>query len=180
MEVKYILSLFFEKIGEEDLTKVEQLSDAQSLKLSKALGILNFIYLQIRCDYLPLISQEQVASVDGKIEYSKLSERFKKLIRLEKDGKRIKAKTLPTHIETLEDGEMTIEYIYIPKALNLDDEIFDNRLSELEVLYGMLSQHYLDENVFDQASYYDTLFKEAMSRAKYKGREIKVKERAWV
>jgi len=179
MQVKDILRDCLKKLNRADFLENETPTEQETALLSRLLDCLNLVYQEIVTDYFPLSVVEEVQLNGSLFRYSELEHRLIKPIKLEKDGKNITFTAAPSGIYCGAVGTAAFTYCYLPEALDAGSEIDDYRLTSGLLSNGVLGEYYFLDSVFDMASAYDAKFRNDLSWAAAKGREIKIKARRW-
>ena len=188
MQVKEILKLVCTLLGKEELLGSQyfdengsELTDAQSGDLNKMLDCLNSVTEEIAIGYLPLLKQKEVTFVNGKILVSDIDNDILGIESIKTiSGKNLKYKYLKDEIVCLV-GRAIITYKIHPTALSLtsDAESFGNRLSARILAYGVASEYCYIEMLYDDATIWETRFKNALLYSSEKRGELNLKQRGW-
>lgn len=179
MTVKEILSECLVKMGKDDFIAREQSEEEQKLK-AELLAALNIAYRKLICDYMPLIEEEETEFTEGKCFVKNLSEKILYPIKVVVNGQKTAFKTYHDRIECDCSGRARVTYAYIPaNKLGEEDEVNDMRLTSGMLSDGALGQYYFANKTFDLAESFNFDFLRAATVAKYKGRELILKDRRW-
>lgn len=180
MLVKDILSKCLIKSGQEDFTANESYTEAQQAVAGKLLACINIAYREAAVEYLPLITEESVILRQGEADLTVLTKTLLYPLALrDSNGVKHVYRTYPSTLKSDFDGQAVLEYAYIPSEVGIDDEIVHMRLSVDILADGALAEYYFQNRVFDLASSHDEDFRNTISMLRYKGREIRTKERRW-
>lgn len=180
MELKKILKTCLAKMGEQDFVDKETLTEAEQDTLSRLVEAFNIAYTNAVAEYLPLITEDRVNVVDGKVDCTRLNKQLIYATKLyDKNGAKHRFRLMPTTIVTDFSGEATLEYAYAPDRVEIDGVVNDVRLTKEVLADGTLATYYFSLRSYDLSSAYYDDFSRALSKLKNKGREIVVKERRW-
>lgn len=183
MEIVNIIKsacVFLQKDELLDLTELggsTTSTTAQKKELSMILRCLNLVYNEIASDYIPLIKTEIKIPNNGEILFSTLSEKILDVKRIEdKYGLRVDYKLYPNRILTI-DGEVEITYSYEPDELasfSSNMESFSEKLTERVVAYGVAMEYSFISGLHDDASIWETRFKDGLLIAVRKKSEMRL------
>lgn len=167
-------SSFFETNG-GNLTQKEQ-SD-----LKKMLECLNFVIEEIASDYLPILKTKQVELNDGSMLLKDIDNNLQEIISIKTlNGKTLRYAISDDKLICLA-SKVEITYKVYPKEITLLQtvESFGGRLSARVIAYGVASEYCYLEMLYDDASIWESRFKNALLIAQRKKGEIKLKRRGW-
>ncbi len=181
MTVKTIIGECLAKMRQENFLDNQSYTAAQQELFSHLLSALNITYREITTEYLPLLIDETVVVSDGEYAPSGLTKTIVYPVGLvDKNGVKHAFKTYPDAIRTDFSGEATLAYAYLPEEfLDIEEEIGDLRLTQGLLSDGTLAEYYYENKVFDLADSYDRNYRNAVTKLRYKGREIKIRARGW-
>ena len=92
----------------------------------------------------------------------------------------IKFKSYATKIKCDYSGAAKLTYACLPSTdFAFSDSINDVRIPEGVMASGVLAEYYFQNKVFDLAKSFDSDFRVALARIKYRGRSMFLKERRW-
>ena len=131
-------------------------------------------------NYVPLVYEESVESVDGKIETSALSKRFlRAAYLLDKNGGRAQYKTCPGYLKTAVKSGV-LGYAYLPEEKTLSDDS-DYSSDELEKAFvaGVAAEYYLKKQLFEESEVFGREYKAALSMARRLQHGKSFKARRW-
>ena len=180
MELKKILKTCLVKMGEQNFLDKEELTVTEQDTVDRLVEAFNVGYRDAVCEYMPLTAVEKVKVVDGKVDCKNLGKQMVYATKL-LDGNSVKHKfrLMPTTIVTDFSGDGELEYSYAPDRIEFNEDVEDVRFTAEILADCTLAVYYFSLRAFDLASAYDDSYRKAVKRLKYKGREIKVKERRW-
>ncbi len=188
MKVKDIVEYACVFMGKEDLLASnifdetgEQLDENQTKDLNLIVRCVNNITSEIASDYLPILKQKDVIFTDGKISISLIDSKMQEIVSIKSpSGKNLKYKYIGNQIICLATSA-TITYKVYPDVLSINDnaETFGNRLSARVLAYGVASEYYYLQMLYDDAQIWEHKFKNALMFASRKKGEIQMKKRGW-
>lgn len=179
MTVKSIIGECLLKLGEENFIENATFTVSERKLADRLLAALNIVYAEAVTEYVPLIYSEEVEFKNGELFVSALTKPVLYPIKAEKNGVTYKIKTFPTYLKCAAEGFVKLTYAYLPEALTLSGELKDARITRGILSDGTLGEYYFENKVFDLAKSYDTDFRNALSKLRYKGREIKIRAGRW-
>lgn len=172
-----------ELLDVEDLGGATPSNSAQQKEIGILLRCLNLVYNQIATDYIPLLKTEKITPVNGEIVLSDLSKKILDIKRIEdKFGMRVNYKLYPNKIVLTISGEVTITYSYEPEeltALTSIMESFSEKLTERVMAYGVAMEYSFISGLHDDASIWETRFKDGLLIAARKKSEMRLPNRRW-
>ncbi|MGN1061957.1 MAG: hypothetical protein ACI4RO_02415, partial [Candidatus Scatosoma sp.] len=131
-------------------------------------------------NYVPLVYEESVESIGGKIDTSSLSKRFlRAAYLLDKNGVRAQYKTYPGYLKTAEKSGV-LGYAYLPEEKTLADDS-DFSADELEKAFvaGIAAEYYLKKQLFEEFEVFRREYKAALSVARRLQNGKSFKARRW-
>jgi hypothetical protein len=179
MQVSQIIGECLTKINGDNFIGQETYTEAQQALIDRLVAALNIAYREITTEYLPLICREDVSLVNGECQTASLNNPILYPVRLERDGVRRAYKTFPSKITSDFSGAAVLTYAYMPSELTFGGEISDLRLTSGILSDGALAQYYFEDKIFELAANYDEKWRAAISKLRFKGREIKIKASRW-
>lgn len=189
MEIVNIIKNACVFLQKEELADVTELggtilsTEVQQKEIKMLLRCLNLVYNQIATDYIPLLETEKIMPLNSEILLSDLSKKILDVKRIEdKFGIRVNYKLYPDKIFLPINGEVTITYSYEPEEL-IDPEStmesFSEKLTERVMAYGVAMEYSFISGLHDDASIWETRFKDGLLIAARKKSEIRLPERRW-
>lgn len=160
---------YFEEGGDEGKKEAEAL-----------LRCFNTVENEMALDYLPLYCEDEIRSETGAIEYSALSRRPVRILRVtDPQGAAVPFRLFPSRLKT-QPGEVRVSYTYTPEKKNEDgDSDYVLQASERLFAYGMASEYCLSSGLFEEAEAWDKKYKDALTAA-YRARPARVmRSRRW-
>lgn len=188
MQVKEILNLACNYLGKEELLSSnyfvqngEELSADLQKDLNKLLNCLNVITEEIATSYIPLLKEKEVVFTDGKIGIDEIDDNVAMVVSVKsKSGKTLKFKYYCDKVVCLANTALITYKVYPSElTLNGDAQTFGNRLSARVLAYGVASEYAYSEMLFDDATIWETRFKNALLYASEKKGELNMKKRGW-
>lgn len=167
-------SSIFEENGED-------VSGMDYLTVSRMLNALNLITEEIASDYLPIIKEKTIELVNGEIDVKQIDENFLEIVGIKnKFGKSLRYRYVNGKIVCLA-STVTITYKVYPNKITLDGdaEDFGGRLSARVIAYGVASEYCYLEMLYDDASIWESRFKNSLLIACRKKGELMLKKRGW-
>ena len=157
-------------------------TESQQKEINILLRCLNLVYNQIATDYIPLIQTEKVVSINGEILFNSLSKKILDIKRIEDKCKlRVNYKLYPDRIKTI-NCEVYITYTYEPnelQELTSTMETFSEKLTERVMAYGVAMEYSFISGLHDDASIWETRFKDGLLIASRKKSEMRLPSRRW-
>lgn len=188
MKVKDIIENVCVYLGKEEILDSNIFNangsepDAHQIKeVNKMLKCLNNITNEISSDYLPLLKEKKVEFNDGRLNIFDVDDNIQEIISIKSTlGRNLKYKLVDNQIICLANMA-TITYKVYPEELELNDdaETFSGRLSARVLAYGVASEFCYLEMLYDDATIWETRFKNALFFASRKKGELKLKQRGW-
>jgi hypothetical protein len=184
MLIKDIILVASSLINRQDVKvylEEEKASDYSTLNtVNNLLCCANLVINELACTYIPMIKTEKIATVDGKIYYSSLSETPLEIKDVFDDyGNSL---LYIVHHEYVDVGlnEVNVEYKYLPTNYAINEKIgYEERQVSARVLaYGVCSEFLLMEKAFDESIMWHERYMQELSfictpkNAKIKGRSF--------
>ncbi len=179
MKIKNIIGQCLSRMGLENCVENDNFTSQEQQTIDALVRAINIVYNEITAQYLPLVEQETVTFVDGKLSFSVLEKRILYPIRLEEGGVKCDFTIYPDRIESdCQRGVLKYAYL-IDSPLEFDGDIEDMRLDEGTICLGVLAQYYFANKMYDLAKSFDEDFRGRMSAIKIKQKDIRLKQRRW-
>lgn len=173
-------------LGDKDLCDYLDNSTATNEELEQQIkslcAFIDIVVNEICCEYFPIKKTEIVTAKNGKIDFSKLSDRVIDVRWVKKNGGKVNYDLFAFGIGVDNDGEYEVCYEYSPKEYsgNLKATIgLFGRVSARVVGLGALAEYCLASNRFDEAITYDKMFKDALIGVEKSRGKLKLKQRRW-
>lgn len=179
MLIKKVIAECLAAMGEKDFTDSTERTEQQTELATRLLVALNRAYREAVTEYLPVVEEETVNVTDGVIDVSSLAKNIVYPVSLTADGKTYKLKIYPDKLLSDYSGRAVLRYAYMPDELAESSELADMRFTLSMLTDGTLAEYYFRERAFDLAESYDTSFRTALSVARYRGRELRLKGGRW-
>jgi len=169
------------KMGLDNFLENQSYTTDEQKLVNRLLFCVNAVYREIVSAHLPLVDAADVVVTGGEFAFSALDNvRILYPIRLEAGDREIPFKSYATKIKCDFEGTAKLTYAYLPSTdFALSDTIADTRITTAVMAAGVLAEYYFQNKVFDLAKSFDNDFRVAISRLKYKGRAMFLKERRW-
>lgn len=188
MKVKEILKNVCVYLGKEEILASnlfedggEDLSSLSLSDLNKMIKCLNLILEEIACNYISIIKQKNISLKNGEVNVYDIDEDILEIISIKnKFGKTLKYKYNQDKIVCLA-SDVVVTYKVKPLTVALEDIIegFGGRLTERVIAYGVASEYCFGEMLYDDATIWETRFKNALLMHSRKKGELKLKARGW-
>lgn len=157
----------------EDETKTEGKEEAKALLRH---------YNDTECDvaaYLPLVCEEKVKAVNGKIDVSALQKKCLQVLSLtDANGVRVAYKTTQTHLDTAAD-EGIVRYRYLPEKKTLKDKSDFIGVAERAFVYGIVTAYYKEKGLFEEAAVYEKEYRAAIASVQRIQKGGRLRARRW-
>ena len=188
MKVKEILENVCVYLGKEEILDSnlfnetgEEISTLAQKDLNKMVKCLNLILEEIACNYLYIVKEKEIELKNGEINVYDIDDNILEIISIKnKFGKNLRYKYNEDKIVCLASRAVVTYKVY-PKEVGIDSivEGFGGRLTSRVIAYGVASEYCYQEMLYDDASIWETRFKNALLMHSRKKGEIKLKQRGW-
>jgi hypothetical protein len=184
MTIKEIIKIMGTFLGRDDVTdylsgKTDTI-DTLTLHAVEVMGkCVNLVISELSRTYLPMTTSQTFTGTE--IQFSLFNERVTKIIGVySKSGKQKPYDFYPDKI-ILKGGETLIEYEYIPKNYEIDEEIGYNEseISKSVIAFGAISELCLIERSFDESLVWRNRYMENLKKILLP-KNKKIKERSWL
>lgn len=137
----------------------------------------NTVENEVAVDYVPILCEEQVESVDGFVEYAALSRPVAYVVSIcGEGGKEVDAKCLATNI-SVAVGTYTVRYAVVPSEKGFeDDSEYGVGVFERLLAYGVAAEYCLHKGMYEEAAVWEKKYRMAIEAAAQQ--EQKAVERA--
>ena len=187
MTVKDILTTVALLIDRKDILKYlqEGVSDNTADVISEIDSLVscyNIVTDEIASEFYKFTYSEEFSVTKGSIKLSLLKYNPLSIISVEtKNGKKANAKILFNEI-LCDNNEVVVNYYYLPKAKNIDDESeYTNTSVTSRVLaYGIATEYLLIKGAYEEASLWHQKFIDGLKGALSKTKIGKIKGRSFV
>ena len=190
MKAKEILKNVCVYLGKEEILASnifepdgEELTDQEQKDVNKIIKCINLCTEEIATECLKVLKEKEVEFINGEIDAFSIDENIFEIISIKnKFGKNLKYKYINGKIVCL-TSRATVTYSVYPKSvveLNDDVENFAGKMSARVLGYGVASEYCYLEMLYDDATIWETRFKNAMLTLARKKGEIKLKKRGWL
>ncbi len=181
MTINEVIKLSCDFVNLSELKEVvgdATVSDADQIKLNKLLKCLNLAYEEICSEFLPILKKEVIVANNGEFYFSELAKPISAVVSLKSvTGENMKYLLSSDHISF--DGESAIlTYSTIPEQLDFGDEI-DTILPERVLAYGTAREYLLMQSLSDEATIFETRFKESLENIVRKKSALKMPAKFW-
>lgn len=158
---KYLnLDELFEYCNDQSISPSQDVLD----DYEKMLLAINMTNTTIASLYFDILEEKQIVCMDGKIKYSNITDKDIVDIKyvLDTDGNKINYSAMSDGIN-LNDGTYKIVYSYLPKEVEIDDEItYYRKISEALFSYGVVAEFLFLKGDLNEAYIWDKKFKEEL------------------
>lgn len=139
-------------------------------------------YNDTECDaaaYLPLVCEEKVQSVGGKIDLSSLQKNCLQVLSLtDLNGVRRAYKAAQTHLTTTCEAGI-LRYRYLPKEKALNDKSDFIGVAERAFVYGIVAAYYKGKGLFEEAAVYEKEYRAAIVSVHRMQKGGRLRARRW-
>ncbi len=179
MRVEEILTEVLVRLGDRDKYDISNLPSNDD-EINTIIKCINMIISEIASDYLPIEFKENVIVENGVIPYDSLSKRLINLKKVTKNHSKIGAKMYPNEILVNENGEVCVEYLYMPDEVKLGGDIeLSPRVTLMLIVNGVLGEYCLLQGRYEDAMLYDKRYREMLKIACRATKEIILKHGWW-
>lgn len=149
--------------------------------VSLLMTALNNVISEIAEEYIPFLKKEKVLVENGKILYSDLSQKVKEIVRVNSNKQKVSFSLFEKGIEVDANGEVEITYSYIPKEVELGEEIeFPVGVTERTVACGVAGEYALMSERYEECVNYDNRFLSGIKAVKRTKKERKLPYWRWI
>ena len=157
--------LLAQKINDE-----MELNEEEQLLKNELIKCFNFVQNEVATEYIPLVKVEEIASCEGGVLLSSLTERIAYVISLKNaGGENVKYKIVGNKI--VFEGKAFLRYCYCPKKVEISSEC-KILLPERVLAYGVLREYYLLQGFASEASVFEKKFKNSLLNFSRKKSEV--------
>lgn len=159
----------------------QSLTENEQKDVSKMVECLNYITEELATEYIPITKTKQLELTDGSIKLSDIDNNLQEIISV----KTLTGKTLRYAVSTEKmiclANKVEITYKVYPETISLEGnaENFGGKLSARVIAYGVASEYCFLEMLYDDATLWESRYKNALLIAQRKKGEIKLKKRGW-
>lgn len=123
----------------------------------------NLVIDETCLSYIPLLKKETVQPINGKVEFSALSEKLLRLKKVTANGYPVRAEDMGGYI-TARYPSVEIEYEYLSPKLGLSDDTgYDEAVLPARILaYGVAAEFSLTERSFEESALWRKRFLDAI------------------
>lgn len=167
-------SSFFETDGQEPTKE-------QTKQINKMIDCLNYITEELATEYLPILKTKEVTLNSGAITLKEIDSKLQEIISV----KTLNGKTLRYIIANDKmiclATRVVISYKVYPETITFTSsaENFGGKISARVIAYGVASEYCFLEMLYDDATLWESRYKNALLVASRKKGEIKLKKRGW-
>ncbi len=174
-------AVFYLGLSDELILEGSNATPETNKKIATLIRCANVIQGEIASDYIPLIAKETVTSDNYELQYSYFSRRLISINSCLYKGRKIKFKVYPTYLEVSENGEIEVQYNYLPEDIGLDDDVpYLATLSPSTFAYGIAGEYAIVNKMYEEAILFERRFKEGMVSDTSIKNATYVKERRWI
>ncbi len=161
-----------ESVGIVDVSQTDQ------AKLDMILKCLNLAYEEICTEFLPILHKEAIVSNNGNFYFSELTKPICSIVSLKSvDGGNLKYMLSSDHI-SFEGESAILVYAVMPDELNFGDQI-DTMIPDRVLAYGTAREYFLMQSLSDEATIFETRFKESLENIVRKKSTLKMPTKKW-
>ncbi len=153
---------------------------AEREEVQSLLHAFNMVENELAMDYLPLYTEEEIATDTGAVFYTSLTRKPVRILGVkdETDGS-VRYEVFPEYVKT-EKGKVRIRYTYMPDAKALDGESdYQIQASARLLAYGVATEYCLSRGLFDDASVWEKKYKQALKSAYKAYPSVVLRTRRW-
>ena len=162
----------------KEFVGVEGADEANQEKLNKLLKCLNLAYEEICSEFLPILHKEAIVSNNGEFYFSNLTKPICAVISLKTvTGQPLKYSLSSDHI-SFEGDSAILVYAVVPDQLNFSDEI-ETIIPERVLAYGTAREYFLMQSLSDEATIFETRFKDSLENVVRKKSTLKLPVKSW-
>ena len=190
MKAKEILKNVCVYLGKEEILSSsifeengEELTEEQMAEVNKIIKCINLVQEEIATEYLRVLKEKEVTLTNGEIDARNIDENIFEIISIKnKFGKSLKYKYVNGKIVCLTNKAIITYSTYPKSVVGLEDDVesFAGKISARVLGYGVASEYCYLEMLYDDATIWETRFKNALLVLARKKGEIKLKKRGWL
>ena len=142
---------------------------------------LNLVVSELASDYVEVRKIDSVSVLNKMVSYDVFSERLINVKTVsDNSGNNVKYRLYPNHLMVDAENDVSVEYCYLPVAVELDDEVnLSPRITELLIINGVLGEYCMINGRYEDSMLYDKRYREMIKLAVKPTREIKLKRGSW-
>lgn len=138
---------------------------------------LNMVANELASDYVDVRKIECVQVVNKMVRYDSFSERLINVKKVLSNGVSVKYRLHPDFLMIDAEGQVDIEYCYLPGIVELDDELMlSPRITELLMINGVLGEYCMINGRYEDSMIFDKRYREMIKMAIKSTREIRLKQ----
>jgi hypothetical protein len=141
----------------------------------------NLVESEIATDYAPIVCEQKIACVNGKVAYDSFSRPPAYIIgAFDRFGQKVKIRLYSDYF-TVAKGEYTVRYAALPRTKTMEDECeLAASITERTVAYGVAAEYCVQNSLYAEHAVWDKKYKEAVAAA-YRLRPTKrIRSRRWM
>lgn len=183
MTVKEVIIDVLDRLDKKDLKEKlmaenSEFTDEENDFITKLISFFDLVQDEVATEYIPLIHKEKVRSEYGKFSLNSLEKTPVYVLSIKNEnGEKIKYKICGKELLFLGNGE--IEYCYSPNNAAIDGNV-EILLPKRAIVYAVLREYYLAEELLQESSFYEDKFKNSLLIFSRKHGEIKMPARLWL
>ncbi len=188
MTTKQVINLAATFLGLDDflecsyfLENDEEMSDNSTQILNQLVRCLNLVVDEIATEYLPIYAYKKIVLTNGEFAIKEIDPNINCITKITNSGGHSVAfKILQGNIVCCENDVM-VWYKKTPQKATKDGEVetFANLLSERILGYGVAMEYSFLNNSYDDATIWESRYKQSLLNIARKKKELKLKERKW-
>ena len=183
MTVGEIISLGALLSGKDDISADFAAGDANGndAEIKKFFTAYNLTVSELSEEVEPLIKTETIVTDGGKILFTELSEKIKRIIDIKENGRTVAFKVFPQYALT-SAAVAEVTYAYSPEYVSSGEEIcpYDERtFSKRTLATAVAAEYLLTIGLFDEAVNLRKRFEDEISAYAIRKKRGKMKKRTW-
>lgn len=149
-------------------------------KLKSLLRCANVVYSEIASDYMPLKDSITLNVSENKVSYQSFPRRVIDVVKVIIDGVNVKYIMYPNYLRVEAQGNVEIDYHYLPEDIALDDELdYSVKLAPTTFAAGIAAEYALINNMYEEAVAFERKFREGLRSNSTVKKSQHIKGRRW-
>ncbi len=188
MTAKQVINLAATFLGLDDFLECSYFTDSDDDMSENHISILkqmtrclNLVVEEVATEYLPIYAFKKISLQDGKYAVLDVDSNISSITKITNaSGKVVLFKILEGNI-VCDCNDVMVWYKKTPAKTteNGNVETFSNLMPERVLAYGVAMEYSFLTNSYDDATIWETRFKQSLLNIARKKKEIKLKERKW-
>lgn len=169
-----LASSFFEHNGEE-------LSKENQKDIEKIVKCLNDVTEELATQYIPILKTKEVELKQGTIDVYAIDDNIFEIVAVKTLSGRTLRYVVSGNKMVCLASKAKITYKVYPEQINADGEAesFGGKISARIIAYGVASEYCFLDMLYDDATLWESRYKNALLNVQRKKGEIKMKKRGW-